>query len=136
MKTTATTDRARTRLNPPPRGTEFATRRIVISNPFGLHLRPVALFVRTMRQYEADVVVGRDEGPAVDGKSMLEVLTLGIQCGDTLTVAMEGPDAAEAAAAVETLFAGALGRSNADAMVMSNSAQSRTARQECVRVCA
>jgi len=93
-----------------PSENNFATERFVMGDPFGFHARPAALFVKTARQYEADVMVGRQEGPAVNGKSILELLTLGVRYGDVLTVATEGRDALEAVSAIGNLFAGALGR--------------------------
>jgi phosphotransferase system HPr (HPr) family protein len=98
-----------------PVGNEFATERFVMRDPFGFHARPAALFVKTARQYEADVMVGGPEGPAVNGKSILELLTLGVRCGEIVTVASEGRDAVEAVLAIGNLFAGALGRQPAQA---------------------
>jgi phosphocarrier protein HPr len=111
MKTDMTMDRPRRRCAPVmSTGNAFATEHFVMGDPFGFHARPAALFAKTAQQYEADVLVGRQGGPAVNGKSILELLTLGVRYGEVITVATEGRDAAEAVSAIGNLFAGALGR--------------------------
>lgn len=111
MKIVTTTDRTRRRCAPAmPAANDFATEHFVMGDPFGFHARPAALFARTARQYEADVMVGKQEGPAVNGKSILELLSLGVRYGEVITVATEGRDAVEAVSAIGNLFTGALGR--------------------------
>lgn len=83
------------------------TRSFRMRDPYGFHARPAALFAKTARQYAAEVMVGRSDGTCVNGKSILSLMTLAVQCGDELLVRVEGADAAEAMAAIERLFADA-----------------------------
>lgn len=71
------------------------TRAVVIENPQGLHARPAELFARLALKYESHIEVIRDD-QRVDGKSILDILTLGVQPGTTLTLEAHGRDAQEA----------------------------------------
>jgi len=64
---------------------------------------PEAQFVRTMAPFRSDVHVAYN-GKEVDGKSVLDLLTLSPADGSTVRIRAEGPDAAEAMHAVEQLI--------------------------------
>ena len=62
-----------------------------------------ARFVHAMMPFHSNVRVGYD-GKEVDGKSVLDLMTLAPPEGSTVRVRAEGPDAAEAMHAVEQLI--------------------------------
>jgi phosphocarrier protein HPr len=62
-----------------------------------------ARFVRAMMPFHSNVCVGYD-GKEVDGKSVLDLMTLAPAEGSTVRVRAEGPDAAEAMHALEQLM--------------------------------
>ena len=62
-----------------------------------------ARFVRAMMPFHSNVRVGYD-GKEVDGKNVLDLMTLALPEGSTVRVRAEGPDAAEAMRAVEQLI--------------------------------
>jgi phosphocarrier protein len=62
-----------------------------------------ARFVRAMMPFHSNVRVGYD-GKEVDGKNVLELMTLAPPEGSTVRVRAEGPDAAEAMHALEQLM--------------------------------
>jgi phosphocarrier protein HPr len=62
-----------------------------------------ARFVRAMMPFHSNVRVGYD-GKEVDGKSVLDLMTLAPPQGSTVRVRAEGPDAAEAMHALEELM--------------------------------
>lgn len=66
-------------------------RRITVTAPAGLHARPVGIMVKAVTDSGHPVTIGRPEGPAVDARSILGVLSLGIQQGDD--VVLSTPDA-------------------------------------------
>ncbi len=68
------------------------SRMVTIQNEQGLHARPADLFVRTAMRFEAKVEVVKD-GLRVDGKSILDVLTLGATQNTELTLEATGNDA-------------------------------------------
>ena len=59
-------------------------------------------FVRAMIPFHSNVRIGYD-GKEVDGKSVLDLMTLAPSEGSTVRVSAEGPDAVEAIHAVEQL---------------------------------
>lgn len=72
--------------------------------PADLHARPAGQVTRVATGLDARVwltVAGREE---VDARSVLAVMGLGAVAGQTVTVRAEGPQAAEAAAAVSSVL--------------------------------
>jgi len=80
------------------------TRIVVVSNPQGLHARPAEVFVKTASQYQAKIEVNK-AGYRVDGKSILNILTLAAVQGTELCLEATGPDAEAALSALSELFA-------------------------------
>ncbi|HEC34127.1 MAG TPA: HPr family phosphocarrier protein [Chloroflexi bacterium] len=85
-----------------------------VINEVGLHARPAAVFVKEAGRFESDIRVrnatmGTDW---VDAKSILGVLTLGVEKDHEIELLVEGSDEAEATASLEELirtdFAGRL----------------------------
>ena len=62
-----------------------------------------ARFVRAMMPFQSNVRVGYD-GREVDGKNVLDLMTLAPPEGSTVHIRAEGPDAAEALHALEELI--------------------------------
>ena len=82
------------------------TRELVIENQFGLHARPAAAFVKTANQFSADIMVGKPGEDAVNGKSIMGLMTLAAGNGTKLVLETTGPDAEQAAAAIVELVEG------------------------------
>ena len=59
----------------------------------GLHARPAALLVKAAGGLPVKVTIGRPGGPAVDCRSMLQVLALGVGHGETVVLSAEGEGA-------------------------------------------
>ncbi len=77
---------------------------IRVRNAIGLHARPAARFVETVRGFDADVFVAKAGGGApVRATSLTNVVALGARFGDTLLVSASGAQAREAIAALEAL---------------------------------
>ncbi|MBN2543156.1 HPr family phosphocarrier protein [bacterium] len=74
-----------------------------VINKLGLHARPATLLVQTATQYAASVHLERDD-EKVDGKSIIEVLTLAAEMGSIIRIIANGDDEKEAAQAIEKLF--------------------------------
>jgi phosphocarrier protein HPr len=77
-------------------------REIVITNARGLHARASAKFVKCAEQFEADIKVSRD-GQTVPATSIMGLMMLAAHPGANILVEAEGPDAAAALDALETL---------------------------------
>ena len=83
-------------------------RSLRIRNRLGLHARAAARFVHTAGRFRSQVSAGRD-GRTMDGKSILGILLLGASQGTEIEVTVDGPDEAEALAALEALVADGFG---------------------------
>ena len=75
-------------------------KRIKIINPQGLHARPASVFVKIANRYEAEVTV-RKGSEAVNGKSIMGLMTLAANQGSVLELEVSGPDAEKAMAELE-----------------------------------
>lgn len=73
-----------------------------IENQLGLHARACMRFVTLSSRFRCDVFVRRDD-LEVNGKSILGVMMLAAEQGSTISIRTEGPDEAEALAALSQL---------------------------------
>ena len=80
--------------------------RLTIAHPAGLHARPAALFVRTAAEFDADIRLTnltRDPDRDADAKSILSLMTLGVEHDHEILVRANGPDEDQAIAALASL---------------------------------
>jgi phosphotransferase system HPr (HPr) family protein len=79
------------------------SRTVVVINPQGVHARPADLIVKAAHRFTSkiEIVKGHER---VDAKSMLAIFTLAALPGTQLVIEADGPDAAEAVAALCELF--------------------------------
>ncbi len=83
-------------------------RRVTVINELGLHARPAAEFVKLASRFESEIRLAKD-GEAVNGKSIMGVMTLAAECGAELTLRADGSDAEAAVTALEELVANEFG---------------------------
>ena len=75
-----------------------------IADPLGIHARPAGLLARTAMAF-GDTVVTVEKGDKVaKATQLLRLLSLGVQQGDEVRVRAEGPQEAEAIAAMRVFF--------------------------------
>jgi len=82
--------------------------RITIQNRLGLHARPATRFAYMASGFKSRIWLIKN-GEAVDGKSILEVLSLACPKGSVLSVMAEGPDAEQAIQALTALVVSGFG---------------------------
>jgi phosphocarrier protein HPr len=85
-----------------------ATRTVRIVNPSGLHARPCHALVTTANRYQSSLSVACD-GVEVNGKSILELMTLCAPCEATLVLRARGRDAEELVESLSALVTGGFG---------------------------
>ena len=75
-------------------------------NEVGLHARPASEFVRLAGKFKADLQVRNTttNSNAVDAKSILSVLLLGVEKGHEIELTGEGEDEAQAISALRELI--------------------------------
>ena len=83
-----------------------------VVNDQGLHARPCHSIVSASLGYQSEVRI-RCGGREVNGKSILELMTLSAVLGTELDVQVRGQDAEELMAKLEQLFAGGFGEESA-----------------------
>jgi phosphocarrier protein len=74
-----------------------------ITNRLGLHLRAASQFVELARQFQAEIRLSCN-GRAADGRSILDLMMLAAEYGTPLELEVNGPEAAEATAALCALI--------------------------------
>ncbi len=74
-----------------------------IQEKVGIHARPAGLLVKEVKKYQSTVTIVKDD-KSVNAVKLMALMGMGIKCGDTVTVQVEGPDEAAAAAALEVFF--------------------------------
>lgn len=63
-----------------------------LKNKLGLHARAAAKIVDVLGRHDANVLLAKD-GEQIDGKSILEILTLACPMGSQISVEADGVDA-------------------------------------------
>jgi phosphocarrier protein len=69
-------------------------RTFTLKNELGLHARAAAMLVAVSSKYKSKVIFERN-GVEINGKSILDILTLACPKGSHITVKAEGDDAVE-----------------------------------------
>ena len=74
------------------------TGKVKVINEVGLHARPAALFVAKAASFKSDIRIhnATKAGKWVSAKSILGVLTLGVEKDHEIEITAEGEDAVEA----------------------------------------
>ncbi len=75
----------------------------------GFHLRPAQVLMEAMTPFTAEVKLIKGEDEEADAKSILALMSLGIEGGETVEVTADGVDEAAAMEAVAALFANNFG---------------------------
>ncbi|MBA4393722.1 MAG: HPr family phosphocarrier protein [Desulfobacca sp.] len=78
-------------------------RHFVIKNQLGLHARAAAKMVQLSNTYDSNLMI-RFDGQEVDGKSILDILTLACPVGSEILLRADGPDADKVLEAMERLI--------------------------------
>jgi phosphocarrier protein len=77
-------------------------REVKIVNELGLHARPATEFVRAANVFRSEIWIIKGE-ERFSAKSIIEVLTANLNCGNTAIIEAEGPDSERAIARLAKL---------------------------------
>lgn len=72
----------------------------VVKDEVGIHARPAGLIVKLAKEYKSEIQIAKGEKSAGATKLMM-LMGLGVKCGDTITVTVNGEDEEAAAKAME-----------------------------------
>ena len=81
---------------------------LVIHNPSGLHARPAKVFVNTAKKFKSNIKL-QHGAKKVNAKSMISILTLGVESGGQIRIMVDGPDEDEALAILKAAVEEGLG---------------------------
>jgi len=79
---------------------------LTVKHEAGLHARPLALFVKTVNEYEAEILVSnltREKGP-VNGASMVQLLLLAVLPEHQIKIETSGTQEEELLTALKELI--------------------------------
>jgi phosphocarrier protein len=79
------------------------TNEYIITAAQGLHARPATALVKLAKNYRSVISLKKGE-KTTRLNSLLNILSLALKGGDTITITAEGEDEAAAAAAIDTFF--------------------------------
>ena len=79
------------------------TRNVIVGLESGLHLTPSSQIVQLAQKFSSEFLIRKGD-KTVDGKSMLDLMQLAAEHGETLLLEARGDDAAEAVVAIARLF--------------------------------
>ena len=86
----------------------MVSKKVVITNPTGLHLRPAGNLCKVAMNFKSHITFSYGDNVA-NAKSVLSVLGACVKCGDELEFKCEGPDEEEAMSAMVEAIEGGLG---------------------------
>lgn len=64
---------------------------VILQNQVGLHARPATFFIQKANEFKSLILIEKDER-RVNAKSLLGVLSLGIEGGTKIKILADGPD--------------------------------------------
>ena len=74
-----------------------------VKDACGIHARPAGLLVKVAKGFASTATLEKD-GKSCDLRKLMALMGMGIKCGDTVTVQIEGADEETAAPAMEKFF--------------------------------
>ena len=75
----------------------------VIRDEVGIHARPAGLLVKEAKKYASTVMVNK-AGKKADAKKLMMLMGLGVKCGETVVVEVEGADEDAACEGMKAFF--------------------------------
>lgn len=63
----------------------------VIKDEIGIHARPAGMLAKEAKGYKSKITVGK-EGRTAEATKLMAVMGLGVKCGNTVEVMIEGED--------------------------------------------
>ena len=66
-----------------------------IKDKTGIHARPAGFLSRLAKEFESEILIEKD-GQTVNASKLIMLMGLGVKCGDTVKVTIEGKDEQEA----------------------------------------
>ncbi len=78
-------------------------KQVVVKRMHGLHARPATLFVQLANKFNSSIKI-KSNKETVDGKSIIAILSLGVNNGGRINIEADGEDAKEAIAELKAFL--------------------------------
>lgn len=75
----------------------------VITEPVGIHARPAGLLNKEARKYKSTITI-HNGAKSANVLRLMAVMQLGVKCGETIKVTVEGEDEEAVAPIIEEFF--------------------------------
>ena len=79
-------------------------RTATVCNAYGIHVRPSSIIAKAAQGYAGVIEVTSPKGVTVNIRNILSLISLGLTCGQTVTIRVTGTDEASIAAQMVELF--------------------------------
>lgn len=74
-----------------------------IKDPVGIHARPAGMLSKEGKKYQSTITVTK-AGKSANVLRLMSLMGLGVKCGETVTVSVEGADEDAAFAGIKAFF--------------------------------
>lgn len=74
-----------------------------VKDPVGIHARPAGMLSREGKKYQSAITITK-EGKSANILRLMALMSLGVKCGETVTVSVEGPDEDTAFDGIKAFF--------------------------------
>lgn len=74
-----------------------------IKDEVGIHARPAGLLAKKTKEFESTITLEKG-GKTAAATKLIAIMGMGVKCGDTVNVTVEGADEDKAAAQMEEFF--------------------------------
>lgn len=74
-----------------------------VTDEVGIHARPAGVLAKEAKKYASTITITKDGKSAVATK-LMAIMALGVKCGQTVTVTIEGSDEDTAYADIKAFF--------------------------------
>lgn len=74
-----------------------------IKNKVGIHARPAGMLAKEAKNFKSEIIIEKD-GKSVNAERLMQIMGMGIKCGDVITVTVDGEDEEEATKSIEKFF--------------------------------
>ena len=75
----------------------------VIKDEVGIHARPAGVLVKEAKKHESKIIISCN-GKSAEATKLMEVMGLGVKCGQTVEVSVEGADEDTVAEEIKKFF--------------------------------
>ncbi|MBQ8314735.1 MAG: HPr family phosphocarrier protein [Lachnospiraceae bacterium] len=74
-----------------------------IKDELGIHARPAGMLAKTAKEFDSEITITKGE-KTVGAAKLMALMGLGVKCGDTITVTVNGGDEETAFEGIKTFL--------------------------------